>query len=116
VKYATDAYYVAHSGFDQSATDGTTDTLHHVALNGLEPDTLYHYRVTYGEQQTVDLHFWTFPESGAFTFVVYSDTQDQLPTYSQLGRHKQGTDRIAAEPNITFVLHSDDLVNDASNL
>ncbi|MCK9591299.1 MAG: PKD domain-containing protein, partial [Methanoregula sp.] len=116
VEYATDAYYTANSGYDQSATDSVTDTLHHVSLAGLTPDTLYHYRVVYAGQPTGDLHFSTFPVSGAFTFVVYGDTQDQLPTYSQLERHKLVADRIAEEPDVAFVLNSGDLVNDASDL
>ncbi|OPX75651.1 MAG: PKD domain protein [Methanoregulaceae archaeon PtaU1.Bin059] len=116
VEYATDAYYTAHSAYDQSATDGVSTQLHHVSLASLTPDTMYHYRVIYDGQTTGDLHFRTFPESGAFTFVVYSDTQDQLPTFSQLERHKLVADRIAEEPDVAFVLNSGDLVNDASNL
>ncbi len=116
VEYATDAYYTAHSAYDQSATDSVSTQLHHVSLAGLTPDTLYHYRVVYAGQPTGDLHFSTFPASGAFTFVVYSDTQDQLPTFSQLERHKLVADRIAEEPDVAFVLNSGDLVNDASDL
>mgnify|MGYP001765809233 CR=1 FL=1 len=115
VEYVTDAYYTANTAYDQSATDGLTTELHHVALTGLEPDTLYHYRVTYGEQQTADLHFRTFPASGPITFVMYSDTQDQLPTFSQLERHKLVADRIAEEPDVAFVLNAGDLVNDPAN-
>ncbi len=116
VEYATDAYYTANSAYDQSATDSVSTQLHHVSLAGLTPDTLYHYRVVYDGQATGDLHFSTFPASGAFTFVVYSDTQDQLPTFSQLERHKLVADRIAEEPDVAFVLNSGDLVNDASDL
>lgn len=116
VEYATEIYYKASASYDQNATDGTTDMLHHVSLTGLEPDTLYYYRVIYDGQATGDLHFRTFPESGPVTFVVYSDTQDQLPTFSQLERHKIVADRIAEEPDIAFVLNSGDLVNNATNL
>ena len=116
VWYATDAYYAAHAEYDQSATDSVNSDLHHVALSGLAPDTLYHYRVLYDGHATGDFHFRTFPESGVFTFVVYSDTQDQLPTFSQLERHKLVADRIAEEPGVSFVLNSGDLVNNASNV
>jgi PKD repeat protein len=116
VEYATDAYYTVNSGYDKTASDGLTDTFHHIALTALEPGTLYHYRVSSGGRTTGDLHFRTFPETGAFTFVVYSDTQDQLPTFSQLERHKLVADRIADEPGIAFVLNSGDLVNNATNL
>ena len=115
VEYATDVYYQAHSGYDMTATDGENTQLHHIALMGLTPDTLYHYRVMYDGEATDDLHFRTFPESGPFTFVIYSDTQDQ-PGYSQLERHKLVADRIAEEENVLFVLNSGDLVNDASDM
>ena len=116
VEYTTDAYYAAHAEYDQSATDSVNSDLHHVALSGLAPDTLYHYRVVYDGHATGDFHFRTFPETGVFTFVVYSDTQDQLPTFSQLERHKLVADRIAEEPGVSFVLNSGDLVNNASNV
>ncbi len=116
VEYATDEYYSAHTAYDQTASDGVSTQLHQVSLAGLAPDTLYHYRVLYGARETGDLHFRTFPESGAFTFVMYSDTQDQLPTYSQLERHKLVADRIAEEPDVLFVLNSGDLVNDAASM
>ena len=116
VEYATDEYYQANGGYDRSATDGLNTLLHHIALSGLEADTHYHYRVLYDGEATGDLHFRTFPERGPFTFVMYSDTQDQLPTFSQLERHKLVADRIAEEENVAFVLNSGDLVNDASDL
>jgi PKD repeat protein len=115
VEYATDAYWQAHSDYDRSATDGVSTQLHHIALADLAPDALYHYRVVYGTQATGDFTFRTFPESGPFTFVVYSDTQDQLPSFSQTERHKLVADRIAQEPGVLFVLNSGDLVNDASD-
>jgi len=116
IEYAADNYYTANSGYEQTATDSRITTLHHVPLTGLSPDTLYHYRITHDGQFTGDLHFSTFPESGPVTFIVYSDTQDQPPTFSQLERHTLVADRISGEPGIAFVLHSGDLVNDAANL
>ena len=106
VEYATDTYYTSHLGYDQDATDGASTQLHHVPLAGLSPDTLYHYRVVYDGNATGDFHFRTFPENGPITFVMYSDTQDQLPTFSQLERHKL----------VAFVLNSGDLVNNAANI
>ncbi|MCX5998641.1 MAG: metallophosphoesterase, partial [Chloroflexi bacterium] len=59
--------------------------------------------------------FTTFPSSGAFTFVVLSDTQDELPLFSQYERYKLIADRIAAEPDIAFVINAGDLVDDGSD-
>lgn len=116
VEYATDAYYLANNAYDMSATDGVSAEMHHIALTGLEANTVYHYRVTYGAETTGDFHFSTFPDSGPFTFVVYSDSQDQLPLFSQAERHKLVADAIANESDIAFVLHNGDLVNNGSNL
>ncbi len=115
VEYADDDYYQENAAYDRSATDGKSTQLHHVPLTGLDPGTRYHYRVVADGEPTADFHFSTFMESGPFTFVVYSDTQDQLPSYSQLERHKLIADRIAEEPDVAFVLNSGDLVNDASD-
>ncbi|MCE5298637.1 MAG: PKD domain-containing protein [Methanoregulaceae archaeon] len=116
IEYATDDYYAVHSSYDRNATDSVNTNLHHVRLNHLSPGTLYHYRILSSGQASGDYHFRTFPESGPITFVMLSDTQDQLPTLSQLERHKLVADRIAQEPDVAFVLHSGDLVNDAANL
>jgi len=116
IEYATDVYYAVHSAYDRNVSDPVSTDLHHVLLSHLSPGTVYHYRVLYNGQTSEDYHFRTFSESGPVTFIVYSDTQDQLPTLSQLERHKLVADRIAQEPDVAFVLHSGDLVNDAANL
>jgi PKD repeat protein len=116
VDYATDAHYQAYGDYDMTATDGISAVFHRVALTGLEPGTRYHYRIVLDGTPSDPYHFRTFPESGPFTFVVYSDTQDQLPTFSQLERHKLVADRIAAEEDVLFVIHCGDLVNNAANL
>ena len=116
VDYATDAHYLAYGDYELSATDGLNTDLHHVALTGLSPGTRYHYRVTVNGEAAGPFTFRTFPLSGPFSFVVYSDTQDQLPTFSQLERHRLVADRIAAEEEILFVINCGDLVNNAANL
>ena len=116
VQYATEAQYTAGGTYNQTATDGLSTLLHHVALTGLAPDAVYHYRVLYGTESTTDCHFRTFPASGPFTCVVLSDTQDQLPTFSQSERFKLVADSIAAQPDVTFVMITGDLVNDGSDL
>jgi len=116
VQYATEAEYAASSTYNLTATDGADAQLHHIMLSGLDPNTVYHYCVLYGTASTDDYHFRTFPTSGAFTFVVLSDTQDQLPLFSQSERFKLVADSIAAQPDVAFVLIAGDLVNDGSDL
>jgi PKD repeat protein len=116
VQYATEAQYTASGTYDLTATDGTNAQLHHIALSGLDPNTVYHYRVLYGAESTADFHFTTLAASGPVTFVVLSDTQDQLPLFSQSERFKLVADSIAAQPDVAFVLITGDLVNDGSDL
>jgi predicted phosphodiesterase len=53
----------------------------------------------------------TFPESGSCSFIVYGDTREQAPYFTQLERHKIVADRVASESNISFVINTGDLVN-----
>ena len=103
VEYADDAYYTAHGGYENFVTDTAEVEFHHVTLEDLTPDTLYHYRVTAGNTTTGDHAFRTFPEDGGFTFIVYGDTQ--MPANIKLV-----ADRIADEDPL-FVLHTGDQVN-----
>ncbi|MBN2098199.1 MAG: PKD domain-containing protein [Dehalococcoidia bacterium] len=116
VQYATEAEFTSSGTYNLSATDGTDAQLHHVALSGLDADTVYHYRIVYGTESSADFHLRTFPDSGPVNFVVLSDTQDQLPLFSQSERFKLVADSIAAQPDIAFVLIDGNLVNDASDL
>jgi hypothetical protein len=116
VEYATRAYYTAYGSYEGSDTDGLTVTLHHISLTGLQPGTTYHYRLVCEDEVTQDYQFSTFPASGPFTFIVYSDTQDQLPTFSQYERYKLVADRVAAETNIAFVLHCGDAVASGNDI
>lgn len=116
VQYATEAEYTASSTYSLTATDNTNAQLHHIALSELDPNTVYHYRVLYGTESSADFHFSTFPTSGAFTFVVMADTQDELPLFSQSERYKLVADSVAAQPDVAFVLIAGDLVNNGSDL
>jgi len=115
VHYCTEAYYNANASYDNSASDNVYSLMHHVALSGLEAGTTYHYQVCYDREQTGDLRFSTFPKSGPFSFIVYGDTQDEPPNFSQEERHKLVADRIAQEENILFVINTGDLVNDGND-
>ena len=103
VEYADDAYYTAKGGYEKSVAGTAEAGFHHITLEGLTPDTLYHYRVTAGSTTTGDYTFRTFPEDGGFTFVVYGDTQ-------RPANIKLVADRIAEEEPL-FVLHTGDQVN-----
>ena len=116
VEYAPAAEY-AEGTYTLSADDDRETSLHHVALTGLEPGTTYHYRVTAGRNMTQDFTFQTFPAAGEpFTFIVYGDSQEQVPYYTQLERHKLVADRIAEEEgDAVFILHTGDTVSQAQD-
>jgi predicted phosphodiesterase len=113
VFYATENYFNSHGTYDNTVNDSQKE-LHHVQLTGLISNTTYHYRLLFGDKYTADRTFTTFG-SNAFTFIVYGDSQEQLPTYTQLERHKLVADRIATENNVAFILHCGDLVGDVDN-
>ncbi|WP_342678473.1 NosD domain-containing protein [Methanofollis sp. UBA420] len=116
VDYAPAAAY-ADGNYTLSADDDRETSLHHVALTGLEPGTTYHYRVTAGRNVTQDFTFQTFPAAGEpFTFIVYGDSQEQVPYYTQLERHRIVAERIAEEEgDAVFILHTGDMVSQAQD-
>jgi hypothetical protein len=114
VRYATDAYYQQHGGYSHVISDAPQQ-LHHVELSGLSADTKYHYQLQVQGERTADTTFTTLG-SESFTFIVYGDSQEQLPLFTQLERHKIVADRIAAEDDISFVLHAGDLVSNPDDL
>jgi len=115
VHYASESYYNAHKKYDQKVSDGITGQLHHISISGLEPGATYHYQVICEGQETADLTFSTLPETGRFTFAIYSDTQDELPNFSQADRHRLVADRIVRDKDVLFVLNGGDLVNDGQD-
>jgi acid phosphatase type 7 len=114
VEYAAENYFSGNSSYSDSVP-ASLGELHHVVLTGLQPDTAYHYRVQIGEDYTAD-HVFTTLGDGPFTFIVYGDTREQLPSLTQLNRHKLVADHIAQEKGISFVLHTGDLVSNGGDL
>jgi len=116
VDYAIEADYLSR-GYGGSVTTEEETLLHHVRLTGLMPGRTYHYQVTAGRNVTQDYHFRTFPETGKpVTFIVYGDSQEQLPDFTQLERHRLVADRVAEqEKDALFLLHVGDTVGDPNN-
>jgi predicted phosphodiesterase len=115
VEYATDAFYSASGAYSSSVVPDSVSELHRVTLTGLQANMTYHYRVRVGEDYTAD-HTFTTLGAERFTFIVYGDTREQAPMFTQLERHKLVADRIAEEEDISFVIHTGDLVYDGDDL
>ena len=94
---------------DRIVTEEKPSRIHRIVLTNLTPDQTYSYLVS----GTTDRYsFRTFPENGTIRFVVYGDTREQLPWWNQSTHHALVAGRIAAEPDILFVVHTGDMVND----
>ncbi|MBD3369993.1 hypothetical protein GF402_06495 [Candidatus Fermentibacteria bacterium] len=82
---------------------------HHVTMDGLDPGTLYYYRVL---PEGVMKTFETFPESvdraDSYAFVAFGDTRSNHST------HEWVIEGICNQER-EFYLHSGDLVNDGDN-
>jgi hypothetical protein len=97
------------SSYGQSAT-GEAGTLHRVALTGLEPATLYHYRACSGDVCTGDLTLATAPLPGqAYRFVVYGDSRSDPP------QHQAVVDSII-ESAPSLALHTGDIVETGARI
>ncbi len=139
VQYGTKEHLSEHGGYQDLVTEPTLGELHQVRLARLQPDAEYRYRiwilgpeVAPGPIPLHDAHSlaaW-LSNSGAisveggfrtlgadsFAFVVYGDSQEQTPWFTQLERHKLVADAIAQESDIAFVVHLGDLIYDADDM
>jgi len=87
-------------------------------LEGLEPDTLYHYAVRLGDQQTPDATLVTAPEPGApFAFAVYGDSRSDYVYRMGVPNvfHQDVVERIQEFP-LDFFLNTGDIVNDGHDM
>lgn len=79
VEFGLDAEY---GGLAEGEPDAT---IHEVTVDGLEPETLYHYRACTGDTCTGDLTFATAPlPDRGFRFAVYSDTQTNTEVHAEV--------------------------------
>ncbi|GEM_PF-6629425 len=140
VQYTTEAQYTLHGSFGNAVIALVVQPLHQVRLADLQPATAYRYRAwIFGPdvkdvnpdslpEQIDDIEAWlrsngaptrdgSFKTLGeqSFTFVVYGDTQEQYPWFTQLDRHKLVADYIAQEEGISFVVHLGDFTYDADD-
>jgi predicted phosphodiesterase len=109
--YANESFYNKTGSYDHSVRVNNTFLPHKISLKGLESGTRYHYALQQDGTTVINHSFRTFAEKGACSFIVYGDTREQMPYFTQLERHRIVANRIAGEPNISFVINTGDLVN-----
>jgi len=115
IKYANDSHFLHSEHYDHELFSSSYGRNHTIRITNLEPAIKYHYYVSGCGIPDVDRTFRTFPASGSFTFVVYGDTREQAPLYTQTERHKIVADRIAQEKDVMFVVNSGDLVSNSTD-
>jgi predicted phosphodiesterase len=109
--YANESFFNKTGSYDHTVTVNKTFPSNQVFLTGLESGTRYHYALQQEGIPLINQSFMTFPENGACSFIVYGDTREQAPYFTQLERHRIVADRIAGESNISFVINTGDLVS-----
>ena len=109
--YANESFFNKTGLFDHSVIVNKLSPPHKISLTGLEPGTRYHYALQQEGNSGIHQSFMTFPEKGECSFIVYGDTREQAPYFTQLERHRIVADRIAGESNISFVINTGDLVS-----
>jgi 3',5'-cyclic AMP phosphodiesterase CpdA len=90
-------------------SDLSTAHYHTVRFEGLEPETLYTYRVGDGVNWTEYFHFQTASrEPKPFTFIYFGDAQNEVQTHwSRVFR-----EAFREAPRAAFTLHAGDLINE----
>jgi predicted phosphodiesterase len=111
VLYANESFYYKTGSYDHSVTVNKTLLLHRISLTGLEAGTRYRFALQQEGSRIGNQSFMTFSENGTCSFIVYGDTREQAPYFTQIERHRIVADRIAGESNISFVINTGDLVS-----
>ncbi|MCL5103968.1 MAG: metallophosphoesterase family protein [Armatimonadetes bacterium] len=102
-----------HGGIHEDYVTSRTRRLSEVRITGLAPGTSYTYslRPLGSTDGNAEASFRTFPaKDEPVKFIVYGDTR------SEPARHKQVIDAMDAEHDVSFVLHTGDVVNRGSEL
>ena len=111
LQYANESFYIRTGLYDHSIVVNKTSHPQMILLSGLESGTRYHYILQLDSLAGADRSFMTFPKNGSCSFIIYGDTREQAPYFTQLERHEIVANSIAREPNISFVVNTGDLVS-----
>ncbi|MCB9290053.1 MAG: metallophosphoesterase family protein [Lewinellaceae bacterium] len=92
-------------------TDNNAAHFHSATFTGLQPETMYAYRVGSGEYWSEWFQFTTASrEEKPFTFLYFGDAQNEIKSmWSRCIRQAYST-----MPDVDFLLHAGDLINRAN--
>ncbi len=89
-------------------TEGDTNSIHEITLNGLEMETFYYYRAVSGDAESESFRFKTsVHEESQFSFIFYGDNKNGPHV------HEKNADLILSKKP-DFVIHNGDLVDDGT--
>jgi len=88
VEYGTDTSYGNYAITEDYETTTNTTYVHNIKLTGLQPDTLYHYRVSQDGAPTPDSTFRTAPLPGtSFRFAWMADCRSGTNIHDMVSQH-----------------------------
>ncbi|NPV14280.1 hypothetical protein HPY86_05045 [candidate division WOR-3 bacterium] len=102
--------YGLNTNYPLEISETAPTTAHHLVLNQLLPDTVYHYQVISGPDTTADATFFTRRSAPApFRFLVYADNR------TDSAAHQAVIDRmVLTSPPAQFVLNAGDLTDNGT--
>jgi len=106
--------YGTTSSLGSAVAGDDFDTMHHVALEGLSPDTTYHYKLWDAAGNGSETYSFRTadPNDSTLSFVVMSDMQD---TGENNRWGEVAASVLADHPNLAFALVPGDMPNDQTN-
>ncbi len=109
IRWATQAYWDAHSSFEHDSSTSDLLTHHKMELTRLSPRTQYYYQVYIDGAVSDTFHFGTAPDTIVpFRFVAYGDTRTDQSEHQTVANMAS-----SFEPDIAF--NTGDLVTDGNS-
>ena len=89
--------------------------IHEVLITGLQPDTIYHYRINSDDLSSDDNTFKTAPPSdNSFTFIAYADTQGLRSGCDFHVGHEEAVNSMLSHNPRSMIICAGDLCYDGS--
>ena len=115
VEYGADTSYGNQAEGTSFQANGALGVIHSVSISGLDPNTVYHYRVGGPGAWSKDYTFQTGPEDGCsvFRFVALGDNRGDTGSAPSSHWNPILTEALSHGP--AFVLNTGDLVKDGDD-
>ncbi len=106
---AASVEYGPTAAYGYTASESAALANHQISLSGLQPDTTYHYRISYGNYSSSDYSFTTAQGYiHPYDFLVYGDTRTNHTAHQMVVNQ-------AMNYGGDFLMNTGDLVSDGEN-